>query len=478
MAKKVAVVWFRADLRCKDNPALRYAIDEGYQVLPVFILEDAKDDSWKLGGAARWWLHHSLFSLSQSLKEKGAPLVLRKGESKKILSELIKEVNADALFWNRCYEPHSVKRDKEIKEQFKNSLEEVKSFNASLLFEPWEIENQQGNPYKVYTAFWNATQKNAEPREPLPEPREVDGLKNAPKSNDLADLELLPKIPWDDGLVENWKPGETHARKQLSQFIKNYVHEYDELRNRPDIKGTSRISPYLRFGELSPFDSWQMLQKAAEEERSESLLCFKKELVWREFAYHLLFHFPDTTKQPLRPEFKKFPWKKKKKHLIAWQKGRTGYPIVDAGMRELWHTGWMHNRLRMIVASFLVKHLLIPWQEGADWFWDTLVDADLANNSLNWQWAAGCGADAAPYFRIFNPITQGEKFDPKGDYTRKWVPELSKVPTKYLFKPWEAPKDVLAQAQIVLGKTYPKPIVEHSEAREAALDAYEDMKAA
>ncbi len=480
MSKKIAIVWFRRDLRLADNPALDAARNNYEQVLPVYIHAPAEEGDWAPGGASKWWLHHSLSALAEELRDRDSGLIIGEGKSLEQLKKLVKSYDAAAVYWNRLYDPLLVERDKEVKAALKEEDLDVKSFSANLLTEPWEVQNGSGKPYQVFTPFWRQVQKQFEVREPLPKPRKLSSPKIKKQDCDIDALGLLPKINWDEGLKESWQPGSDGANELLREFLKNKVSSYKDERNRTDIDASSRLSPHLHFGEIGPHQIWHEVEKVtnagADAPTEKETEAFLRQLAWRDFAHHLLFHFPHTDKKPLREEFAKFPWKKNAKALKRWQKGKTGYPLVDAGMRELWHTGVMHNRVRMVVASFLVKHLLQPWQAGEEWFWDTLVDADLANNSFGWQWTAGCGADAAPYFRVFNPILQGEKFDPKGKYTKKWVPELEELPNKWLQKPWEAPKDVLEEAGIELGKDYPKPIVEHSEAREKALEAYYEVK--
>lgn len=461
------IVWFRNDLRIDDNPALAEAIKHSRPILPLFIWSPEEEGKWPLGGASRWWLHHSLQALEKELEEIGLRLVIQSGPSLKILLKLIQQTQAKNILWNRRYEPYIIKRDSSIKLALAEAGVEVQSFNGSLLFEPWSISNKQGKPFQVFTPFWRKCLQQPIPL-PITFPR--NQIKGTPTidSIPLPSLELLPKIHWDAGLEKQWKPGEKEAKKLLKSFLSNHVGEYAEMRDRPDVVGTSLMSPYLHFGEISPRTIWH---SATSED-----MPYLRQICWREFAYHLLYHFPATPAKPLKPAFETFPWKCNTNYLQAWQKGLTGYPIVDAGMRELWTIGWMHNRVRMIVGSFLVKDLLIPWQEGAKWFWDTLVDADLANNTLGWQWVAGCGADASPFFRIFNPITQGEKFDPDGTYICKWIPELAKLPKKWIHRPWEAPSEVLHSARVTLGVTYPYPIVDHAEARNQALAAFKEMK--
>ncbi len=462
------IVWFRRDLRLGDNPALHHAWESGQPLLPVYIFDDEGEGDWPDGGASRWWLYHSLKSLQRDLELAGSRLLLLAGSSGKALSDLCKATGANGVFWNRRYEPAVVARDAEIKKLLAERGIMARSFNGSLLQSPLSVTNKSGTPFKVFTPFWKHIQ-NLSTRMPLDKPEAFATPKTWPQGESLDSFELLPKLDWADGFEAEWEPGESGARSALEAFRDGAAADYSKMRDTPSARGVSRLSPYLHFGELSPNQVWHFMDRKKHEP-------FLRQIAWREFAHHLLFHFSDTPQKPLRPEFEAFPWKEDGDLLKAWQRGMTGYPIVDAGMRELWHTGWMHNRVRMIASSFLVKHLLQPWQAGAAWFWDTLVDADLANNTMGWQWVAGCGADAAPYFRIFNPITQGERFDGDGEYTRKWVPEIAGLPDKYLFKPWEAPAELLEKAGIELGNTYPKPIVEHAKARQAALDAYADMR--
>ncbi len=474
MGNKSAIVWFRNDLRLTDNPALRAAVAD-HQVLPVFIFDMEAEGDWPLGGASRVWLHHSLSSLEESLEALGSTLVIRQGSTIETLQKLISETSADAVFFNRRYEPAS----RAIEENLIAALEklEVKchAFDSSLLFPPSTILTKEGNPYKVFTPFWRAFR---EPEKPVRKPSEINTISKVPASKSVASLKLLPTINWSEGIDAAWEPGEPGAQKRLRAFLKEGLSEYKTGRDRPDKSLVSRMSPYLHFGEIGPRNLWHAVRHKMDEDpkAQSSGEGFLRELAWREFAYNLLYSFPDTQDQPLRPEFKAFPWEDNHKYLKAWQTGNTGYPLVDAGMRELWTTGWMHNRVRMVVASFLVKHLLISWQEGAAWFWDTLVDADLANNTLGWQWTAGCGADAAPYYRIFNPMTQAERFDPDGQYIRKWVPEIAKLKTKWISKPWMAPEEELTAAGVKLGKDYPMPIVDHSPARQRALEAFATIK--
>ena len=475
-----SLVWFRQDLRLADNPALIAALGRGGPITPVFIWAPDEEGQWPLGAASRWWLHRSLGQLDASLRRLGSRLIIRQGPILETLRTLLDQTGSTAVFWNRCYEPAVIERDSRVKAVLQKEGRIVKSFNGSLLFEPWTVQTQQGKPYQVFTPFWKACLATPEPAPPEDAPTLIVSPRRWPATLKLAELGLESAIDWAAGFGASWCPGEVGASEHLQLFLEEALADYPVGRNRPDRMGSSRLSPHLHFGEISVRQIWSALCAQRHGQRitppDEAIRIYASELGWREFAHNLLFHFPQTPQQPLRKEFALFPWQPDKGNLRAWQRGHTGYPIVDAGMRELWHTGWMHNRVRMIVASFLVKDLLIPWQEGAAWFWDTLVDADLASNTLGWQWTAGCGADAAPYFRIFNPVTQGEKFDPQGDYVRHWIPELNRLPSEWVHKPWEAPARLLAEAGIKLGSTYPLPIVDHREARSRALEALQQIK--
>lgn len=471
MSDAKTIVWFRRDLRLADQEALHAALARGGTVVPVFIWAPDEEAPWAPGAASRWWLHESLRAFDASLRALGSQLVIRRGPSLDALRRLINETGASAVYWNRLYEPAAIERDRVVKATLRADGVEAKSFNSALLHEPWTILTQQGKPYQVFTPFYRACQALDAPSTPRPPPAHLPTIPSIP-SVAINDLGLLPSIHWYDGMAATWQPGEDGAVERLAGFRPRAPH-YKSDRDRPDLESTSRLSPHLHFGEISPRQVWWSIRKAHPGGSAEPYL---RQLIWREFAHHLLYHFPHTPTEPLRPEFKRFPWEDNPQFLKAWQKGRTGYPIVDAGMRELWRTGWMHNRVRMIVASFLVKDLLIPWQAGAAWFWDTLVDANLANNTLGWQWTAGCGADAAPYFRIFNPILQGEKFDPDGAYVKKWVPELAALPAGLVHRVMEADRRVLSDAGVELGVHYPKPLVDHGVARDAALSAYDHLK--
>ncbi len=476
------LVWFRQDLRIADNPALSAAVQAGAPVIPVFIHAPAEEGAWPPGGAARWWLHHSLKNLQESLAACGSRLCIRAaGNSLAELRALVRESGATRVVWNRRYEPAAMLRDRDIKAALRGDGLQAKSFNSALLREPWAIRTASGGPFQVFTPFWRHCSSLADPADPLPAPQALRAPGAWPEALELDSLALLPRLPWSQGFEAAWTPGSGAARAHLEEFLTHTFADYTNRRDRPGIRGTSRLSPHLHFGELGPREIWHAtrrfaLQRGQHTSWRESQ--FLRELGWREFAHHLLFHFPGTPEQPLRERYASFPWKSNATALKAWQFGRTGYPIIDAGMRELWQTGWMHNRVRMVVASFLVKDLLLPWTHGARWFWDTLIDADLASNTLGWQWVAGCGADAAPFFRIFNPVSQGMRFDPDGAYVRRWVPELSRLADQWLHRPWEAPAAQLRSAGIILGRNYPQRIVNHEEARKQALGAYEQIKAA
>jgi len=465
-----AIVWLRQDLRLHDNPALQAAAKLGGPIVPVYILCDAEEQEFPAGGAARWWLHRSLAALGEELRSRGSRLALLRGPALESLREVAARTGARAVFWNRRYEPAAVARDLEVKTQLRASGLVAESFNGSLLREPWEIQNGTGHPYRVFTPFKRRVLADLDPPEPLRMPSRWEAPAAWPDSLSLHELQLLPEIEWYDTMERAWKPGEAGAQARLRSFAKEPLASYTKTRDRPDLDATSALSPHLHFGEISVRQVWHALRGTRAQLREST---FASELLWREFAHHLLYHFPHTPLQPLDRRFERFAWSTDAAHLRAWQRGRTGFPIVDAGMRQLWATGWMHNRVRMIVASLLVKNLRIHWLEGARWFWDTLVDADLAANTLNWQWVAGCGADAAPYFRIFNPRTQSEKFDPAGDYIRRWVPELTRLGAPHVHAPHAAPAAALAAAGVRIGSTYPAPLVDLTTSRQAALVAYQ-----
>lgn len=470
MTKYFAIHWFRQDLRLSDNPALSKALQRG-RVLPVYILDDVNCGEDAIGSASRWWLHHSLQSLNASL---GGMLSLYNGNPIDILVDLIARYNIDAVYWNRCYEPWQISRDKRIKAHLQAQGIDVQSYNGSLLWEPWNIEKKGGGPYKVFTPFYRKGCLQAPaPRQPILAPGNAEYYHDKEKSLDIEQLELLPTIRWDKQLEPYWTIGEKGAETRFQQFIDEGLAHYKDGRDLPAKPYVSRLSPHLHFGEISPNQLWYGLRGMADDKNVDH---FCSELGWREFSYSLLYYNPDLPTKNLQSKFDQFPWADDDSALKAWQQGKTGVPMVDAGMRELWQTGYMHNRVRMIVGSFLVKNLRLHWQHGERWFWDTLVDADLANNSASWQWIAGCGADAAPYFRIFNPVTQGQRFDSDGSYIRRFVPEIASLPNKYLFNPWEAPEKIRQEAGIVLGSTYPKPLVDLKVSRQAALDAFQSLK--
>lgn len=481
MRSSSSIVWLRSDLRLADNPALHAAVERGKPIIPLFIWAPAEEGEWRLGAASCWWLHHSLADLDRELRGLGSRLVVRSGQSFEILRDIARLTGASAIFWNRRYEPACVARDRQVAAQLDATGLHNVSLNASLLFEPWTVSTKSRAPFQVFTPFWRTCLASLSPTAPMGAPRRLPAPIRWPHSMAIHELGLLPKGDWTNGLRSAWKPGAHGAREQLDRFLAQAFAAYTTDRNRPDKPGTSRLSPYLHFGEIGPRQVVQAMRdhaaKRGLEEKAWKNSHFFAELGWREFAHHLIYHFPNTTSEPLRSGFAKFPWRSHDGWLRAWQRGKTGYPLVDAGMRELWTTGWMHNRVRMVVASFLVKDLMISWRRGAEWFWDTLVDADLANNTLGWQWTAGCGADAAPFFRVFNPSTQGAKFDPEGDYVRKWVPELGRLTPRWIHRPWEGPEAELAAAGIGLDQDYPRPIVQHGIARAVALEAYAALKA-
>jgi deoxyribodipyrimidine photo-lyase len=448
-----SIVWFRDDLRLADNPALRAAIDSGEPVIGLYVLDEESPGIRPLGGAAKWWLHGSLQSLAERLSERGSTLVLRRGPAVSVVAAVAKEVSAGAVYWNRRYGGGERDVDAALKASLREDGLTVASFGASLLFEPWTVQTGSGTSYSVFTPFWRACQAMPTPRAPLPEPRSIPGPRTAPQSDDLENWQLLPADPdWAAGLRETWEPGEPAARGRLREFLADDLADYDRTRDEPSAGATSGLSPRLRWGELSPHTVWHETVESGQKSGR-----FLSEIGWREFAAHVLYHHPDLATKNLRPEFDAFPWPRlHPAQLRAWQQGRTGIPLVDAGMRELWHTGVMHNRIRMVTASFLIKNLLIDWRRGEEWFWDTLVDADGASNPFNWQWVAGSGADAAPYFRVFNPELQAKKFDPQAEYIRRWAPEYG------------ADSEDLA----------PQPIVDLGETRKAALAAYEQMRRA
>ncbi|MDP6969433.1 MAG: deoxyribodipyrimidine photo-lyase [Gammaproteobacteria bacterium] len=469
MQQGLNILWFEQDLRLADNLALTAAIAQG-KVLAIYILDQHNTGAHSMGAASRWWLHHSLQALDTDL---GGKLNFYQGDPHTIINQLRQRLSIAGVYWNRRYEPWRIQRDKHIKQQLSSQGITAKSYKSSLLHEPWTICNKEGNPYQVFTPYHRQASLLDDDMAPLPAPNLTTGLEVDSQAGKLPDFMLLPKVAWDSQFYKCWKPGERGACDALNRFLANGISQYQKGRDWPASNAVSKLSPHLHFGELSPRQTMQSLLRIANDNNSEH---FKREIRWREFAYYLLYYWPHLPSRNLRVSFDQFPWHNQADCLTRWQQGRTGYPLVDAGMRELWQTGYMHNRVRMITASFLVKNLLIDWRLGWQWFWDCLVDADLASNSASWQWVAGCGADAAPYFRIFNPITQGEKFDPQGAYTRRYIPELQDLPDKYLYKPWQAPEGVLRQAKVELGQTYPLPMVDINTSRQAALAAYALLK--
>jgi deoxyribodipyrimidine photo-lyase len=476
-------MWFRDDLRLADNPALHAAASQGHPMICIYVFDESKDLR-PLGGASKYWLHGALAALHEALVHKQGGLAILRGASATVIEDLIADAGAGAIYWNRRYDEAGCAIDSKLKAKLKALGINAQSFNASLLHEPWSVRNKSGAPFQVFSAYWRAARGQGEPQAPLQAPRTLTFLKLSKKLREkcvaLDDLALQPKMPdWSTGLRESWTISEQAAQDRLDCFLKTELRGYASGRDRPDQTSTSRLSPYLRFGQVSPRQIWHAAKDATSTGVSPAgendLEKFLSELGWREFSYHLLFEHPDLAQRNLRSGFDAMPWLNEPNALRAWQRGQTGYPIVDAGMRQLWTTGWMHNRVRMVAASFLIKHLLIDWRRGEEWFWDTLVDADPANNAASWQWVAGSGADAAPYFRIFNPTLQGEKFDPDGAYVKHWVPELAGLPASVIHKPWKASAQQLSDAHIVLGKTYPHPIVDHDMARKHALAAFKAM---
>lgn len=472
------ILWFRNDLRLDDNPTLDAALAHGGPIIPVYIWAPQEEKPWNPGAANRWWLHQSLRQLDSELRRHGSRLILRHGTSYRELLLLAGRTGADTVVWARRYEPAVVKRDAIVLDKLRSSGIKTQTVNASLLAEPWEIMTKRERPYQLFAPFYHRLLEQ-DCGTTLPAPGRIRGPGLWPDSLDLRDLRLEPAADWAAGMRATWQPGERGARRALHKFIENALVQYAAARDRPDLHVTSRLSPHLHFGEIGPGTVWNAVKEGSATDVRDGAVqgeeAFLRQLVWREFSYHLLYHFPDTPQKPLKKDFARFPWLSDRRALQAWQQGRTGYPFVDAGMRELWTTGWMHNRARLNAASFLVKHLLLPWQRGEKWFWETLVDADLANNTMGWQWVAGSGADAAPYFRVFNPVVQGIRFDPDGDYVRRWVPELAALPPRWIHQPWKAPDNVLRAAHIRLGQTYPLPIVDHDQARRRAIDAYENF---
>jgi len=471
------ILWLRQDLRLDDHPGLLAAVATGRPVVPLYIWAPAAEGHWPPGAASRWWLHHALDDLAQALTECGSRLILARGEPLAELVRLAARTGAQGVYWTRRYDPVAVTRDERIAAALRAAGLEVRSFPGSTLREPADLANRAGGPFQVFTPFFRRYLALGDPTRPLPAPLAIPAPPAWPDSVPLAALKLLPRLPWAAQFEGRWRPGPRGAQAALDRWLGGGWQSYAQHRDAPGREGgVSRLSPHLHLGEVSVRRLWWSVRDLAPEAPLDVHpgLPWLRQLVWREFAHHLLYHYPHTDREPLRSEFAHFPWQAPQAAILtAWQQGRTGYPLVDAGMRELWYTGWMHNRVRMVVASFLVKHLLIDWRLGAAWFWDTLVDADLPNNTLGWQWSAGCGADAAPYFRIFNPVTQAQRFDPAGDYLRRWVPELAALDPPHLHAPWEAPAGLLEGVGVRLGIDYPRPVVDHGAARARALSALE-----
>ncbi len=474
-----ALVWFRRDLRLADHPALRQAAARHQRVIPVYLHAPHEEAPWSPGAASRWWLHQSLTALTAALESCGLRLIIRQGDSLALLRELLGETGATAVYWNRLYEPATIARDRVVKAALRDAGFIAESSQAAVLIEPWTLLKTDQTPYQVFTPFWKACRERFPPAAPLPVPR-LSGPESWPVSLPLASLKLPPRLPWADGLAAAWRPGEAGAQAQLAWFCETALTGYAQWRDWPGRDGVSRLSPHLHFGEISPRQVWNAVANAigGDPLDHKGAETFLREIGWREFAHYVLYHWPHTAEQPLQARFNAYPWREDYADLLhAWQQGQTGYPLVDAGMRQLWRTGWMHNRVRMIVASFLTKNCRIPWQEGARWFWETLVDADLASNSLGWQWTAGCGVDAAPYFRVFNPIRQSEKFDPDGDYLRWWIPEVAKLSASARHQPWTLSLAEQKTAGFALGQDYPRPVVDLAASRVEALVGYARLKA-
>lgn len=471
------IVWLRHELRLSDNPGLYHAARGNNEVLPVYIWPDS---SGTTGAASKWWLHKSLSALSTSVKSRGGRLVIMKGAAEILLPELVQQCKVDAVFWSRAYDPAGRALDDAVEHALGKQGTNCRVFaSTNHLLNPADVWNKSGTPYKVFTPFYKHVVTLSVDK-PLPAPEKLNMIGTSVEGVSISNLHLEPELDWAQGLRDTWEPGEAEAGARLDAFIGDGLKQYASERDIPGHEGTSKLSPYMHFGEISPRTIYHTIRKQSESSRDKSLFhvaeVYIRQLYWREFAHHLLHHFPTMMDTPMYPAYEKFPWRRDKAQLHAWQRGRTGYPIVDAGMRELWATGWMHNRVRMIVGSFLVKDLLLSWRHGAAWFQDTLVDADAANNTMGWQWVGGCGPDAAPYFRIFNPVLQSKRFDPDGEYIKRWVPELEPLHGKGLHAPFTVSAGELEAAGITLGKEYPCPVVDHGEARERALMAYNAIK--
>ncbi|WP_375388424.1 cryptochrome/photolyase family protein [uncultured Amnibacterium sp.] len=466
------VVWLRDDLRVSDNPALREAVDAHRPVVVLYVLDDSGTPSRPLGAASRWWLHHSLAALDASLRKRGARLLLRHGDAEHEVLAVLRETGAAALMINRRYLRGEREQDDRVRRTAQQDGVAVTDHLASLLHEPGDVLNGDGERFSVFSPFNRALLRSGPPRQPLPAPSAIDGWPGDVRGEALDALGLLPTAPdWSGGLAETWLPGEKGAQRRLDEFVHDRIGRYAAERDRPAAEASSRLSPHLKFGEISPYQLWHRVQAAdAPEAVKEKFLA---ELAWRDFDYDLLDTHPDLDHVNVHREFDAFPWAEVDDDVLrAWQQGRTGVPLVDAGMRQLWQTGWMHNRVRMVTASFLIKNLRYDWRIGEQWFWDTLVDADPANNTAQWQWVAGSGADAAPYFRVFNPVLQASKFDPAGEYIARWVPELAGLDAKGRHEPWTIDGDLLDGG----APDYPSPVVDLKRSRQEALDAYQRMR--
>lgn len=470
----VALVWFRNDLRLDDNPALRAAIEGGHDIVAVYVHDPDGEGDWAPGEASNAWRARSLDALDRSLRERGAALHYFAGHAAPTLAAIAATTGAQAVFWNRRYEPAVERRDAAVKRQLREQGLQAESFDGALLFEPWTLKTGKGTPYRVFTPFYRAALAHWSPQAPWTAPERLPAAAEGPEGLRLDALRLAPTRGWDEGFWSHWTPSEAGARDALDAFVDGALRDYADGRDRPDRIGTSRLSPHLHFGEIAVWRVVDAVEALRGRVDGRQVDAFVRELVWREFAHHLLHHFPHTPERDLDDRFRGFDWARRTPgQLERWRRGRTGVPIVDAGIREMWHTGWMHNRVRMIVASYLCKHLRVHWRTGAQWFWDTLVDADLANNTMGWQWVAGTGADAAPYFRIFNPVTQAERFDPRGEYVARWLPELAALPMPVRHAPWRDPA-LLAR----VAPDYPTtPLIDLAQGRDDALAAYRTMRA-
>ena len=472
-----AIVWLRRDLRIDDNPALNHALVESERVIPLYIHAPEEEAPWQPGAASRWWLHHSLGALAAALQRCGSGLVIRRGGSGAVLREVARESGAGLVCWNRLYDPWAGPRDEGIGKTLAGAGIHVKVHHGSLLREPWDNVKDDGSMYRVFTPFWRRYLLTGPEEVPEPGPAELPPLPRGLGSLSVEDLDLVSRIPWHRAFGDYWQPGEAGAMARLGDFLgRSAVFEYGQERDLPGQDGVSGLSAHLHFGEMTARRVWHAVLRAAdgpggagEHGVPEQVRPFLRQLAWRDFAHHILHHEPRTAEDPFDRRYRSFAWDENPELLLAWQRGRTGIPLVDAGMRQLWRTGWMHNRVRMLAASVLTKNGLVHWLDGARWFWDTLVDADLANNTMGWQWTAGCGVDAAPYFRVFSPARQGERFDPRGDYVRTWVPELAAMPSRHIHEPWRAPEAVLRQAGVVLDEDYPRPVLNLADGRAEAL---------